>query len=157
MKNLIKIAFVGTMIGGVIACNSPQEKAQNASETAASHADAAANRAANAENVAVNNAAAAILYSDIAAANNAVSTIQTPALEKNESKDLAKSLAELIIKRINATTVEDATKAETNIAEERSKINQKALDNKITTADRDAILKYGDDMVAAAKTAAGLQ
>jgi len=96
-----------------------------------------------------------LFFSDIATANTAASKVALPAL-KGEAKTLAKGLGDLIVKRINAKTEEEATKLDTEITNERAKITQKAADKKISSEDETTILKYGDDMIAAAKAAVGL-
>lgn len=151
MKNLRYLGYAVVVAVGMAACSSPQEKAQNVAEDAAVKANETATNAAEATAAAAANTAAAVLYTNIAAASEAASKIQMPALTKSESKDLAKSLGDLIVKRIAATTADDAAKVDADIVKEREKVTQAATDNKIPAAEKDAILKYGDDMIAAAK------
>lgn len=135
----------------------PQEKAQSEAESAANAAGNAAGNAtvdANKADAAVEKAES-LIYSDVAAANTAASKVVFPTL-KGETKTLAKGLGDLIVKRINAKTDEEATKLDTDITNERAKITQKATDKKICSEDEATILKYGDDIIAAAKAAVGL-
>lgn len=156
MKTL-QLACLALLLFVAGACNkSPQENAQNQSEEAAKDAVATAEASAANEAASDGQAVASVVYSNIAAASEAASKIAIPALEKSESKSLAKDLGNLIVKRIGATTEKDANDLEVKITEERAKIEQKAVDAKITAADKDAILKYGDEMIAAAKGAVGL-
>lgn len=155
MKKLMYLGAV-LIIAAAISCKSPQEKAENVAENAAAKADETAADANVAAAATAANTAKAVLYSNIAAASEAASKIQMPALTKSDSKNLAKSLGDLIVKRIAATNVDDAAKYDDDIVKERAKVEQAATDNKIPAAEKDAILKYGDDMVAAAKAAVGL-
>lgn len=157
MKQYFIFFIAGVAISFTACNNSPQEKAENKAEKAVNHAEEAANLAVNQEKAAVVNAAVAVIYANIASANEAVSKVLMPTFEKNESKELAKSLGDLIVKRINATTQEDTIKLDSKISDERTKIGQKAVENKISVADKDAVLKYGDDMIAAAKAAVGME
>lgn len=156
MKNLRNFGYVFAIVAGMAACSNPQEKAENLAEDATVKADETAANAAEATGIAAENTAAAVIYSNIAAASEAASKIAMPALTKTESKNLAKSLGDLIVKRIGAATPEDAAKYDDDIIKERAKVEQAATDNKIPAEEKDAILKYGDDMIAAAKAAVGL-
>jgi|GEM_PF-1098889 len=156
MKKCSILSLAAVLSICMMACSNPQEKAQKVSEDASKAADHAAANAADAHTVAAGNAVAAAIYSNIAAASEAASKVQMPALATNDAKSLAKDLGNLIVKRIAATNADEASRLETDITNERAKIEQKAVDNKISAADKDAILKYGDDMTAAAKAAVGM-
>ena len=157
MKKFIAFFIAGVAVSFAACNNSPQEKAEQKAEKAADHAASAANLAASQETAAAVNTVIAVVYANIAEANAAASKVPMPTFEKNSSKDLAKALGDLIVKRINVTTQEDATKFEAKISDQRTTISQKATDNKISAADKDAIIKYGDDMIAAAKAATGIK
>lgn len=157
MKKYFIVFIAGAIILFTACNNSPQEKAEHKAENAANHAADAAGLAETQQEAALINTAVAVVYANIAVANEAAAKVPMPTFETNESKHLAKSLGDLIVKRINATTPDNAAKFESQISDDRTGISQKATDNKISVADKDAILKYGDDMIAAAKNAVGMK
>lgn len=131
--------------------NTPQEKAERAmqkTEEKALHAENAAEKAAN---KAANIDMEKTIYANMATANAAVAKIKMPVLSNNKAKELCSDLGKSIIDRINAKTSDDIIDAQKDILEDRADVEKDFLDKKITAKDRELILKYGEDCLAAAR------
>lgn len=136
------------------ACNNtPQEKAEKAMEQTEDKAMDAATDAEKASDKAANIDMEKTVYSNMAAANAAVAKIAMPALSNSKAKELASDLGKSIVDRINAKTNDDIVEAEKDIIEDRTDVEKAFLEKKISAQDKDHILKYGDDCLAAARGA----
>ena len=148
----ILLAAIGTFLS---ACNNqtPQEKATDQMEKAEDKAIAASEDAmTTSENAAAKNSEAAI-YSNIAAANEAISKVPAPQLSNNEAKSLYTKLGKTIVDRINVKTAKEAMDKEHAIMEIKNDSADKLQVGKITQTDFNNILKYlADCMAAAAST-----
>lgn len=87
----------------------------------------------------------------MAAANAAVAKIAMPALSNSKAKELCSDLGKSILDRINAKTNDNIIEAEKDILEDRTDVEKAFLEKKISAQDKDHILKYADDCLAAAR------
>ena len=92
------------------------------------------------------------VYSNIAAANEAIAQIPLPVLSNAEAKDLCAKLGKSIVNRINATDASEAAENEKNIMKEKTEVENALIDKKITEEDKTKIMKYVDDCLAASKS-----
>lgn len=146
---LLTIALCGAMLYG---CNNtPQEKAEKAMEQTEEKAMDAAVDADKAADKAANNDMEKTVYANMAAANAAVAKIAIPALSNDKAKELCSDLGKSIVERINANTSNDIIETEKDILEDRTDVETAFLEKKISAQDKDHILKYGDDCIAAAR------
>ncbi|WP_282636706.1 hypothetical protein [Sphingobacterium thalpophilum] len=118
-----------------------EEKAALASEDAMATAEDAA--AKNTE---------AVVYANIAAANEAVANIPAPVLSNEEAKKLYKKLGRTIVDRINVKTAAEAMDKEHAITEIKNELLNKLQSGKITQEDVDQIRKYLADCLVAAQS-----
>lgn len=148
---LLTMALSAVML---YACNNtPQEKAEKAMEQTEEKAMDAATDAEKASDKAANIDMEKTVYANMAAANAAVAKIAMPALSNSKAKELASDLGKSIVDRINAKTNDDIVDAEKDILEDRTDVEKAFLEKKISAQDKDHILKYADDCLAAARGA----
>ncbi|WP_343565814.1 hypothetical protein [Sphingobacterium sp.] len=136
------------------ACNNqtPQEKATDQMEKAENKALASSEDAtATFESAAAKNTEA-VIYSNIAAANEAISKIPPPQLSNTEAKSLYTRLGKTVVDRINAKTALEAMDKEDAIQKIKNDSARKLQAGKITQSDYDNILKYLADCFAASKS-----
>ena len=131
--------------------NTPQEKATNEMEKTEEKALDAANDARKASENATTKDMEKIIYSNMAAANEAIAKISIPALANDKAKELCTDLGKSIVDRINARTTEEIMDSQKDIVEDRSDVEKALREKKISAADKDSILKYADDCIAAAR------
>jgi hypothetical protein len=150
-----KVTLLSLILSGTLlyACNNntPQEKAEHAMEKTEEKALDAATDAEKASDKAANIDLEKTIYSNMAAANAAVAKIAMPALSNNKAKELCSDLGKSIVDRINAKTNDDIIDAEKDILEDRTDVEKAFLEKKIAAQDKDHILKYADDCLAAAR------
>ncbi|SJN49087.1 hypothetical protein FM120_22710 [Sphingobacterium faecium PCAi_F2.5] len=120
------------------------EKTEEKAQDAASDAEKASDKAAHID-------LEKTIYSNMAAANAAVAKIAMPALSNSKAKELCSDLGKSIVDRINAKTNDNIIEAEKDILEDRTDVEKAFLEKKISAQDKDHILKYGDDCLAAAR------
>lgn len=139
----------------LIACNNstPQEKAAKESEKYEEKAYESALDAQDAEINADEKNWESVVYSNIAASNEAVSKIDMPVLSNDKAKDLCKKIGKSIVNRINATDENSIKNSEKDIMQDKTDINNAYIDKKITEADKDAILEYANKCLHAAQNA----
>jgi hypothetical protein len=150
-----KVTFLSMMLSGALlySCknNTPQEKAENAMEKTEEKAQDAASDAEKASDKAAHIDLEKTIYSNMAAANAAVAKIAMPALSNSKAKGLCSDLGKSIVDRINAKTNDNIIEAEKDILEDRTDVEKAFLEKKISAQDKDHILKYADDCLAAAR------
>lgn len=150
-----KVTFLSMMLSGALlySCNNntPQEKAENAMEKTEEKAQDAASDAEKASDKAAHIDLEKTIYSNMAAANAAVANIAMPALSNSKAKELCSDLGKSIVDRINAKTNDNIIEAEKDILEDRTDVEKAFLEKKISAQDKDHILKYADDCLAAAR------
>lgn len=150
-----KVTFLSMMLSGALlySCNNntPQEKAEHAMEKTEEKAQDAASDAEKASDKAAHIDLEKTIYSNMAAANAAVAKIAMPALSNSKAKELCSDLGKSIVDRINAKTNDNIIEAEKDILEDRTDVEKAFLEKKISAQDKDHILKYADDCLAAAR------
>lgn len=150
-----KVTFLSMMLSGALlySCNNntPQEKAESAMEKTEEKAQDAASDAEKASDKAAHIDLEKTIYSNMAAANAAVAKIAMPALSNSKAKELCSDLGKSIVDRINAKTNDNIIEAEKDILEDRTDVEKAFLEKKISAQDKDHILKYADDCLAAAR------
>ncbi|UIR57276.1 hypothetical protein LZQ00_05535 [Sphingobacterium sp. SRCM116780] len=150
-----KLTVLSAFLLGIMlyACNNntPQEKATNEMEKTEEKALDAANDARKASENATTKDMEKIIYSNMAAANEAIAKISMPALANDKAKELCADLGKSIVDRINARTTEEIMDSQKDILEDRSDVEKALREKKISVADKDGILKYADDCIAAAR------
>jgi len=152
MKNLTVLSTI--LMGGLLmACNggTPQEKAEHQMEKNEEKAYDAAKEANSAVVEATDKSIESAVYSNMAAANEAITQIPLPTLSNNTAKDLCSKIGKSIVNRINADNASKATEADKNILQEKTEVQKALADKKITAEDEAKILKYADDCIAAIK------
>jgi len=143
-----------TSIVLVMACDNqtPQQKAEDRMQHAEEKAALASEDAmATAEDAAAKNTEA-VVYANIAAANEAVANIPAPVLPNEEAKKLYKKLGRTIVDRINVKTAAEAMDKEHAITEIKNELLNKLQSGKITQEDVDQIRKYLADCLVAAQS-----
>lgn len=150
-----KLYLMSLAMGAIFfACNNqtPQEKATDQMEKAENKALASSEDAtATFESAAAKNTEA-VIYSNIAAANEAISKIPPPQLSNTEAKSLYTRLGKTVVDRINAKTALEAMDKEDAIQKIKNDSARKLQAGKITQSDYDNILKYLADCFAASKS-----
>ncbi len=146
-NNIFFFSLITSLL--LISCNhqTPQEKASRHMEEAEHKAAAASEQA-----IARAEAAAAIIYANIAAANEAVAGIPAPALSNKEAERIYNKLGKIIVDRINAKTAVEAMEKEQAIARIKKDVLENLRNGKITQADHDGIMGYLEDSIKAAKS-----
>ncbi|MDH5826810.1 hypothetical protein [Sphingobacterium faecium] len=152
-----KVTYLSIMLSSALlyACNNntPQEKAEQAMERTEEKAlDAAADAEKKSGDVS-NKELEKTIYSNMAAANAAVAKIEMPQLSNDKAKALCSELGKSIINRINAKTNDDIINTQKEYLEDKTDVEKAFLDKAITASDKDLILKYGEDCLAAARGA----
>ncbi|AIM37134.1 hypothetical protein ACFX5U_09890 [Sphingobacterium sp. SG20118] len=146
---LLSVALSGCML---YACNNtPQEKAKQEMKKTEEKALSAAEDANQASSKLSSKDMETIIYSNMAAANEAITKINMPTLSNHKAKELCSDLGKSIIDRINARDTDDIIDTEKDIVEDRADVSKALLENKITENDKNLILKYADDCIAAAR------
>ncbi|MDM1293271.1 hypothetical protein HX021_03060 [Sphingobacterium sp. N143] len=136
------------------ACNNqtPQEKATRQMEKAEELAAKANEEAMSTSERAAAKNTDAVVYANIAAANEAVSKIPAPILSNQEAKKIYSKLGRTIVDRINVKTAKEAIDKEQAIIAIKNDIISKLQQGKITQTDRNNMLKYLQDCIAAAES-----
>lgn len=136
-----------------IACNNgtPQEKAAKEGEKYEEKAFESAQSAQNAAVDADEKNWESIVYSNMAASNEAVARIPMPSLSNDKANNLCKKIGKSIVNRINATDENSVKNAEKDIMQDKTDINNAYIDKKITESDKDAILDYANKCLHAAQ------
>ncbi|WP_367330972.1 hypothetical protein [Sphingobacterium multivorum] len=151
-NNIFFFSLITSLL--LISCNhqTPQEKASHHMEEAEHKAAAASEQAiVRAEAAAAKNTEA-VIYANIAAANEAVAGIPAPALSNKEAERIYNKLGKIIVDRINAKTAVEAMEKEQAIARIKKDILENLRNGKITQADHDGIMGYLEDSIKAAKS-----
>ncbi len=138
-NNIFFFSLITSLL--LISCNhkTPQEKASR-------HMEEAEHKAAAAKNT------EAVIYANIAAANEAVAGIPAPALSNKEAERIYNKLGKIIVDRINAKTAVEAMEKEQAIARIKKDVLENLRNGKITQADHDGIMGYLEDSIKAAKS-----
>ena len=150
-KHLFLLSLI-SLLALFSACNrqTPQQRAIERMERAEQKAAVASEDAmATAEDAAAKNTEA-VVYANIAAANEAVAHIPAPTLSNHEARTLYAKLGRTIVDRINAKTAQEAMDKEQSIAHIRNEMTNKLQSGKITRDDYNHILKYLADCTSAA-------
>lgn len=153
MKNLTVLSTV-LLSGLMIACNSntPQEKAESEMKKYEEKAFDAAKDANSAAVDATDKSIESAVYSNMAAANEAIAQVAMPVLSNSTAKDLCSKLGKSIVNRVNAVDASKAADSEKNIMKEKTEVENAFIDKKITEQDKARILQYADDCIAAAQS-----
>ncbi len=136
-------------------CNNqtPQEKAAENMEHAEEKAADANEEAMKTSEDAATKDAEAVVYSDKAAANAAIASVAAPALSNDKAKELYTKLGKTWVERINAETADKALDKEKSSLDIKNEIEKNVADGKISASDKDNIMKYQSDCIAAVKAA----
>jgi len=136
-------------------CNNqtPQEKAAENMEHAEEKAADANEEAMKTSEDAATKDAEAVVYSDKAAANAAIASVAAPVLSNDKAKELYTKLGKTWVERINAETADKALDKEKSLLDIKNEIEKNVTDGKISASDKDNIMKYQSDCIAAVKAA----
>ncbi|WP_312364588.1 hypothetical protein [Sphingobacterium sp.] len=136
-------------------CNNqtPQEKAAENMEHAEDKAADANEEAMKTSEDAATKDAEAMVYSDKAAANAAIASVAAPVLSNDKAKELYTKLGKTWVERINAETADKALDKEKSLLDIKNEIEKSVADGKISASDKDNIMKYQSDCIAAVKAA----
>ena len=154
--NLNKTFFASLATAAILfSCNNqtPQEKAADSMEQAEDKAADANEEAMKTSEDAATKDADAVVYSNKAAANAAIAAVPAPTLSNDKAKELYTKLGKTWVDRINADTHEKAVDKEKSLLDIKNEIEKDAVEGKITATDKDNIMKYQSDCLAAIKAA----
>ncbi len=139
----------------LVSCNNqtPQEKAAEKMEHAEEKAADANEKAMKTSEDAATKDAEAVVYSDKAAANAAIASVTAPVLSNDKAKELYTKLGKTWVDRINAESADQALDKEKSLLDIKNEIEKSLADGKISASDKDNIMKYQSDCLAAIKAA----
>lgn len=154
--NLNKTFFASLATAAILfSCNNqtPQEKAADSMEHAEDKAADATEEAMKTSEDAATKDAEAVVYSNKAAANAAIASVPAPTLTNDKAKELYTKLGKTWVDRINADSHEKAVDKEKALLDIKNEIDKNAVEGKITATEKDNIMKYQSDCLAAIKAA----
>lgn len=151
-KTLLASIATATIL---VSCNNqtPQEKAADSMEHQEEKAADANEEAMKTSEDAATKDAEAVIYSNKAAANAAIASVPAPALSNDKAKELYTKLGKAWVDRINADSADKAVSTEKSLLDIKNEIEKSVTDGKISAQDKDSIMKYQDDCLAAIKKA----